>query len=306
MPTLLVLTGPTAVGKTACAIAWAEALGTEIISADSRQFYKEMRIGTAAPSAEELQRVKHHFIGHLSIHDSYNVYQFEQAALHKLQELFRTHEQVILTGGSGLYIDAVCNGIDDLPDADPALRENLRRMLQEDRVEELHQMLKEKDPEYYESVDKHNPIRLIRALEVCIQTGQSFSSLRRQQAKKRPFRIEKYCLQLPQEELYRRINQRVDQMIADGLLEEVRQLYPYRHLNALNTVGYKELFDYLDHKCSLEESVSQIKNNTRHYAKRQHTWFKRDKEYRLLTPEEAKKSLNGFFSIKTTKYLKNG
>lgn len=301
MPTLLILTGPTAVGKTACAVAWAKALGTEILSADSRQFYKEMKIGTAAPSTEELQQVKHHFIGHLSIHDNYNVYQFEQDALHTLQKLFQTHEHVILTGGSGLYIDALCNGIDDLPDADPALRENLRRMLQEDRVEELHQMLKEKDPEYYESVDKHNPIRLIRALEVCIQTGQSFSSLRRQQAKKRPFRIEKYCLQLPQEELYRRINQRVDQMIADGLLEEVRQLYPYRHLNALNTVGYKELFDYLDHKCSLEESVSQIKNNTRHYAKRQHTWFKRDKEYRLLTPEEAKKSLNGFFFNKNNK-----
>lgn len=289
MPTLLILTGPTAVGKTACAVAWAKALGTEILSADSRQFYKEMKIGTAAPSAEELQQVKHHFIGHLSIHDNYNVYQFEQDALHTLQKLFQTHEHVILTGGSGLYIDALCNGIDDLPDADPALRENLRRMLQEDRVEELHQMLKEKDPEYYESVDKHNPIRLIRALEVCIQTGQSFSSLRKQQEKRRPFRIRKYCLLLPKETLYKRIDLRVEQMMEAGLLEEARQLYPYRHLNALNTVGYKELFAFMEGKCSLEEAVCQIKNNTHHYAKRQITWFKRDKEYQFLSPEEAAK-----------------
>ncbi len=286
MATLLVLTGPTASGKTALAIRWAERLRTEILSADSRQFYREMRIGTAAPTPDELRRVPHHFVQHLSIQDSYNVYRYEQDALALLEKLFQTHENVILCGGSGLYIDAVCNGIDLLPDPDPELRENLQRMLRENRVEEFHQMLKEKDPEYYEVVDRNNPVRMVRALEVCIQTGQPYSTLRKQQAKERPFQIIKYAIALPREVLNERINRRVERMMEEGLEAEARQLYPLRHLNALQTVGYRELFDHFDGKCTLEESVEAIKAHTRQYAKRQMTWFKRDSGYRWISPEE--------------------
>ena len=285
MATLLVLTGPTASGKTALAIRWAEKFRTEIISADSRQFYREMRIGTAAPTEAELRRVPHHFVGHLSVNDSYNVYRYEQDVLTLLEKLFKQHDTVVLTGGSGLYIDAVCNGIDLLPDPDPALRENLWRMLRENRVEEFHQMLKEKDPEYYAVVDRQNPVRMIRALEVCIQTGQSFSSLRQQQAKKRPFQIQKYAISLPKEQLHERINRRVELMMAEGLEAEARSLYPLRHLNALQTVGYKELFEYFDGQCTLDESVAAIQTHTRQYAKRQMTWFHRDETYQWITPE---------------------
>lgn len=286
MATLLVLTGPTASGKTALAIRWAERLRTEIISADSRQFYREMRIGTAAPTPDELRRVPHHFVQHLSIHDSYNVYRYEQDALTLLEKLFQNHENVILCGGSGLYIDALCNGIDLLPDPDPELRENLHRMLRENRVEEFHQMLKEKDPEYYEVVDRNNPVRMVRALEVCIQTGQPYSTLRKQQAKERPFQIIKYAIALPREVLNERINRRVERMMEEGLEAEARQLYPLRHLNALQTVGYRELFDHFDGKCTIDESVEAIKAHTRQYAKRQMTWFKRDSGYRWISPEE--------------------
>ena len=285
MATLLVLTGPTASGKTALAIRWAEKFRTEIISADSRQFYREMRIGTAAPTEAELRRVPHHFVGHLSVNDSYNVYRYEQDVLTLLEKLFKQHDTVVMTGGSGLYIDAVCNGIDLLPDPDPALRENLWRMLRENRVEEFHQMLKEKDPEYYAVVDRQNPVRMIRALEVCIQTGQSFSSLRQQQAKKRPFQIQKYAISLPKEQLHERINRRVELMMAEGLEAEARSLYPLRHLNALQTVGYKELFEYFDGQCTLDESVAAIQTHTRQYAKRQMTWFHRDDTYQWITPE---------------------
>ena len=286
MATLLVLTGPTASGKTALAIRWAERLRTEIISADSRQFYREMRIGTAAPTPDELRRVPHHFVQHLSIHDSYNVYRYEQDALTLLEKLFLNHENVILCGGSGLYIDALCNGIDLLPDPDPELREKLHRMLRENRVEEFHQMLKEKDPEYYEVVDRNNPVRMVRALEVCIQTGQPYSTLRKQQAKERPFQIIKYAIALPREVLNERINRRVERMMEEGLEAEARQLYPLRHLNALQTVGYRELFDNFDGKCTIDESVEAIKAHTRQYAKRQMTWFKRDSGYRWISPEE--------------------
>ena len=286
MATLLVLTGPTASGKTALAIRWAERLRTEILSADSRQFYREMRIGTAAPTPDELRRVPHHFVQHLSIHDSYNVYRYEQDALTLLEKLFQNHENVILCGGSGLYIDALCNGIDLLPDPDPELRENLHRMLRENRVEEFHQMLKEKDPEYYDVVDRNNPVRMVRALEVCIQTGQPYSTLRKQQAKERPFQIIKYAIALPREVLNERINRRVERMMEEGLEAEARQLYPLRHLNALQTVGYRELFDNFDGKCTIDESVEAIKAHTRQYAKRQMTWFKRDSGYRWISPEE--------------------
>ncbi len=286
MATLLVLTGPTASGKTALAIRWAEQFRTEIISADSRQFYREMRIGTAAPTPDELRRVPHHFVQHLSIHDSYNVYRYEQDALTLLEKLFQNHENVILCGGSGLYIDALCNGIDLLPDPDPELRENLHRMLRENRVEEFHQMLKEKDPEYYEVVDRNNPVRMVRALEVCIQTGQPYSTLRKQQAKERPFQIIKYAIAMPREVLNERINRRVERMMEEGLEAEARQLYPLRHLNALQTVGYRELFDHFDGKCTIDESVEAIKAHTRQYAKRQMTWFKRDSGYRWISPEE--------------------
>lgn len=286
MPTLLVLTGPTASGKTSLAIKWAEKFRTEIISADSRQFYREMRIGTAAPAPDELRRVQHHFVQHLSIHDSYNVYRYEQDVLALLEKLFQHHEIVILCGGSGLYIDAVCNGIDLLPDPDPALRENLWQMLRENRVEEFHQMLKEKDPEYYAVVDKQNPVRMIRALEVCIQTGQPYSTLRKQQAKERPFQIIKHAIALPREVLNERINRRVERMMEEGLEAEARSLYPLRRLNALQTVGYRELFDHFDGKCTLEESVEAIKAHTRQYAKRQMTWFKRDSGYLWISPDE--------------------
>ncbi|MBR6918890.1 MAG: tRNA (adenosine(37)-N6)-dimethylallyltransferase MiaA [Bacteroidales bacterium] len=286
MATLLVLTGPTASGKTDLAIRWAEQFRTEIISADSRQFYREMRIGTAAPTPDELRRVPHHFVQHLSIHDSYNVYRYEQDALTLLEKLFQNHENVILCGGSGLYIDALCNGIDLLPDPDPELRENLHRMLRENRVEEFHQMLKEKDPEYYEVVDRNNPVRMVRALEVCIQTGQPYSTLRKQQTKERPFQIIKYAIALPREVLNERINRRVERMMEEGLEAEARQLYPLRHLNALQTVGYRELFDHFDGKCTIDESVEAIKAHTRQYAKRQMTWFKRDSGYRWISPEE--------------------
>ena len=286
MATLLVLTGPTASGKTALAIRWAERLRTEIISADSRQFYREMRIGTAAPTPDELRRVPHHFVQHLSIHDSYNVYRYEQDALTLLEKLFQNHENVILCGGSGLYIDALCNGIDLLPDPDPELRENLHRMLRENRVEEFHQMLKEKDPEYYDVVDRNNPVRMVRALEVCIQTGQPYSTLRKQQAKERPFQIIKYAIALPREVLNERINRRVERMMEEGLEAEARQLYPLRHLNALQTVGYRELFDHFDGKCTIDESVEAIKAHTRQYAKRQITWFKRDTGYLWISPDE--------------------
>ena len=286
MPTLIIVTGPTASGKTAFSIEMAKALNTVILSADSRQFYKEMSIGTAAPTEEELAQVKHHFVHHISIEDKYDVADYERDALQLLEELFKTHDTVIMTGGSGLFIDAVCNGIDAMPDVQPEIRQKVEKLLQEGGLKTLQDEVQRLDPEYFAIVDQQNPRRLQRALEVCYQTGQPFSSFRSGNTVQRDFEIKKYALLWERQALIERINNRVDLMMEQGLLEEAQSLYPKRHLNALNTVGYKELFAYFDGNCTLEEAVEQIKIHTRQYAKRQMTWLRRDKSYTWITPDE--------------------
>lgn len=283
---LIVVAGPTAVGKTVCAISLALHFDTEIISADSRQFYREMTIGTAVPSQQELSAVPHHFIRHLSIHDAYNVSRYETDALKTLEILFQRKQIVIIVGGSGLYIDAVCRGIDELPDPDPELRRELKQELADYGIQSLRDKLRIVDPDYYQRVDMANPVRLIRALEVCITTGKPFSSLRNQRPEKRPFRTIKIGLSLPRDLLNQRINQRVDEMVNNGLVEEARALLPFRRLNALNTVGYRELFDCFDGKISLQQAIADIKTHTRRYAKRQMTWFKKDEEITWFSPDD--------------------
>lgn len=285
--TLIVIAGPTASGKTALSIRLAQKLGTEIISADSRQFYKEMAIGTAKPAPHELAQVKHHFIDSHSITDNFNVGDFEQYGLALLHELFKTHNTVILTGGSGLYIKAICEGFDQLPDVDPAIREQLNATFDTNGIADLQEKLKQADPEYYAQVDINNPQRIIRALEVYQSSGQPFSSYRRKNYQERPFNILKIGLLWPREQLYERINLRVDEMIAQGLVDEVKALLPYRHLNALQTVGYTEIFDYLDGKTDLQTAIDLIKQNTRRFAKRQMTWFNKDKQINWMAPEMA-------------------
>lgn len=283
---LVVVAGPTAVGKTSVAINLSQRFGTDIISCDSRQFYKEMRIGTAVPSSIELAQAVHHFIGHLSVHDTYDVSRFETDALKKLNHLFNTHKIVIMTGGSGLYINAVCKGFDELPDKDPELRNKLQELLAEKGIVALQEQLRELDPLHFEKIDKSNPNRLLRAIEVCMLTGKPYSHLRKGQIKERPFNVLKIALNRSREELFERISERTDQMMAAGLLNEAKRLLPYRHKNALNTVGYRELFEHLDGKCSLDQAIINIKTNTRRYAKRQLTWFKKDPEYHWFHPEE--------------------
>ena len=286
MKTLIVIAGPTASGKTAYAINLAKKLDTVILSADSRQFYKEMSIGTAAPTEEELSQVKHYFVHHISIEDKYDIADYERDALHLLKELFKTHDQVVMTGGSGLYIDAVCNGIDEMPDVELEVREKVEKMLQEGGIVALCDELQRLDPAYFAIVDQQNPRRLQRALEVCYQTGKPFSLFRKGNAAKRDFDIKKYALLWDRQVLIERINRRVDLMMEQGLLEESKALYPKRHLNALNTVGYKELFACFDGKYSLEEAVEQIKIHTRQYAKRQMTWLRKDFGYQWITIDE--------------------
>jgi len=283
---LIVVAGPTAIGKTAFSIQLAQHFQTEILSADSRQFYREMRIGTAFPEPEELAAVKHHFIGNLSIDEDYNVAKYEEEVLAVLEKLFIKHDVVFLCGGSGLYIDAVCKGIDELPDYDPELRKKLKTELKDMGIEAFARKLKELDPEYYEVVDLNNPNRLLRAMEVCIQTGKTYTSLRKDTAKPRPFTIIKIGLNTDREALFQKIEDRVDEMMEKGLLEEVKSLLPQRSNNALNTVGYKELFLYLDGDFSLEQAIEKIKTNTRRYAKRQLTWFKRDEDIHWYKPDE--------------------
>ena len=237
-----------------------------------------MKIGTAAPTEEELKRVPHHFVGHLSIHDYYSCGKFEIDALAKCNELFQKHDTLIMTGGSMLYIDAICKGIDDVPNIDEELRSSLWKRFETDGIENLRNELKLLDPEYYATVDPKNGKRIIHALEICLQTGKPYSSIRKNSKKERPFIIEKIGITRPREELYERINLRVEKMFEDGLLEEARTLYPYRELNALNTVGYKELFEHFDGNWTLEYAKQMIQQNTRHYAKKQITWFKRDPE----------------------------
>lgn len=273
--TLFVIVGPTAIGKTATAIRVAQELGTEILSCDSRQFYKELNIGVARPSDEELAAVKHHFIANLSIHDSYNVSMYEHDALALLDDLFATHDTAVAVGGSGLYVDALCQGITEMPDPDPEIRAELKKRLQDEGIESLRSQLRLLDPEYYEQTDIANPLRIVRGLEMYLTTGRPFSQIRKSEIKKRPFDIVKIGLTCPRDELYSRINLRVDEMVRNGLEEEARNLLPFRQLNALNTVGYKELFDYFDDKITLEQAIADIKTHTRRYAKRQITWLQR-------------------------------
>ena len=284
--TLIVIAGPTASGKTAFAIEMAKRIGTVILSADSRQFYKEMSIGTAAPTEEELSQVKHYFVHHISIDDKYDVADYERDAIQLLDELFKTHDNVILTGGSGLFIDAVCNGIDAMPDVQPEIREKVEKMLEQGGLTALQNELQRLDPAYFSTVDQQNPRRLQRALEVCYQTGKPFSSFRSGNTVRRDFEIKKYALLWDRRQLIERIDKRVDLMMQQGLLEEAKRLYPKRHLNALNTVGYKELFAYFDGQCTLEEAIELIKIHTRQYAKRQMTWLRRDASYQWITADE--------------------
>ena len=286
--TLLVILGPTASGKTGVAIELAKHFNCEIISADSRQFYKEIPIGTAAPDEKQLSEIKHHFIGNLSIFDEFNVSQFEHDVLNLLNVKFKENPLMIMTGGSGLYIDAVCNGIDELPDPDEKLREELKLKLQQQGIESLQQQLKDLDPVYYNQVDLQNPKRLLRAIEVCLQTGKPYSELRKSKPAERDFNIIKIGLNLPREKLYSQINLRTEIMIKNGWIDEARAIFKYKHLNSLNTVGYKELFKYLSNEWALELAIEKIKTNTRRYAKRQITWFKRDHEIQWFTPHDTK------------------
>ena len=283
--TLIVIAGPTASGKTAYSIELAKKLNTVILSADSRQFYKEMSIGTAAPTEEELSQVKHYFVHHISIEDKYDVADYERDALQLLDELFKTHDSVIMTGGSGLFIDAVCNGIDAMPDVQSVIREKVQKLYDEGGLKALQDEVQRLDPDYYAIVDQLNPRRLQRALEVCYQTGKTFTSFRSGNTVQRDFDIKKYALLWDRQALIDRIDRRVDMMMEQGLLEEAKTLYPKRHLNALNTVGYKELFAYFDGQCTLEDAAEQIKIHTRQYAKRQMTWLRKDKSYQWVIPE---------------------
>ena len=282
---LVVLCGPTASGKTTVAVELAKFLKTEIISADSRQFYEDMKIGTAYPSESQLAEVPHHFVGHLLVTDSYNVSRFEKDALDRLDVLFNTYPVVILTGGSGLYIHAVCQGMDVLPDPDPHLRAELKEILAGKGIQALQEKLLGLDPIYYQTVDLNNASRLIRALEICITTGLPYSSLRSQKPRQRPFKVLKIGLELPREELNKRIDERVDRMLADGWLDEARDLYKFRDCNALNTLGYKEIFEHFAEKMRYSEAIEKIKTYTRRYAKRQMTWFRKDKEIHWFSPD---------------------
>ena len=277
------LAGPTASGKTATAIKLAKAFDAEIISADSRQFYKELSIGTAAPTAEELAQVKHHFVHNLSIEDKYDVADYEKDVMLYLKNYFKNHDVAIMTGGSGLFIDAVCNGLDEIPDISEEIRAKVTKMHEEGGIEALQKEVERVDNEYFQIVDKQNPRRLQRALEVYYQTGKPYSTFRQGNAVKRDFNIIKLAILWDRDKLIERINKRVDLMMQQGLLEEVKSVYPKRHLNSLNTVGYKELFDYLDGKCTLEQAVEQIKINTRQYAKRQMTWLRKRNDYQWFT-----------------------
>lgn len=286
MASLIVITGPTAVGKTELCIDIAKYYGVPIINADSRQIYRELKIGTATPTEEQLKSVKHYFVGSISIDNYYNASMYEQDVLTLLDKQFKHSSIQLLTGGSMMYIDAVCNGIDDIPTIREDIREEMKKRYANEGLEALCEDLRRLDPEHYEIVDKKNYRRVIHALEICYQTGRTYTSFRRQEKKQRPFKIIKIGLNREREELYHRINLRVDQMMTDGLLDEVQSLQSKRTNNALNTVGYKEMFTYLDGTLSLEEAVERIKGNTRRYARKQLTWFKRDEEMRWFHPQQ--------------------
>jgi len=284
---LICLIGPTSVGKTELSIRLAKELKTEIISCDSRQIYKEMRIGTAVPELSQLQSVKHHFIASESIHNYYSVYQYELDALKKTAELFKKYDQLVLTGGSGLYLNALIYGMDDIPDPDPEIRNRLEERLEKEGLDSLRFDLKRLDPEYYAEVDLRNPKRVMRGLEVCMTTGQTFSQFRNKSAQKRPFHHSILCLDRERSSLHTRINKRVDLMIESGLINEVKTLFPYRHLNALKTVGYRELFEAFEGKQTIETAIELIKRNTRRYARRQITWNRRYKNAKWFDATQA-------------------
>lgn len=286
-PTLIVLLGPTGVGKTELSLSIAEAYHTSIVSADSRQLYADIKIGTAAPTAEQLARVPHYFVGTLDLHDYYSAAQYEMEVLKKLEKLFRENDVVVLTGGSMMYIDAVCKGIDDIPTVDNETRQLMLERYEQEGLERLCAELKLLDPEYYQIVDLKNHKRVIHALEICYMTGKTFTSFRTQTQKERPFEILKIGLKREREELYERINRRVDIMMEEGLLEEARRVYPFRQLNSLNTVGYKELFNYLDGTWELPFAIEKIKQNSRIYSRKQMTWFKRDQHITWFHPEDT-------------------
>lgn len=295
MNTLIVITGPTAVGKTALCLGIAKHYDIPIINADSRQIYRDMRIGTASPTESQLAEVKHFLVGKLNLTDYYSASMFEQDVLEILKQQFSRPDSkniALLTGGSMMYIDAVCNGIDDIPTIEDEVRENLKKRLEQEGLERLCEELRLLDPEYYNIVDKKNTRRVIHGLEICYQTGKTYTSFRKRDKKERPFNIIKIALNREREELYCRINKRVNQMIEEGFIDEARALYGQRELNSLNTVGYKELFDYFDGIYSLEEAIERIKGNTRRYARKQLTWFKRDPEVKWFHPDNVDEIIN--------------
>lgn len=288
LPILLVIAGPTAVGKTALCVELAQKLRTEIISADSRQFYRELAIGTAKPTKEEQGGVKHHFIDSHSIQEYFSPGDFEREALILLERLFQKHEVVILTGGSGLYIKALLEGLDEMPEVDLVLREQLMQQLEKEGIAPLWEQLQRLDPMYAAQVDQQNPQRIVRALEVCLSTGKPYSDFRKKQSADRPFQAIKICLDRPREELYARIDQRMDQMLAQGLMNEAIQYQEFQHLYALKTLGYKEVYGHLRGEYDEAEMVRLLKRNSRHYAKKQLTWFRHQGEFQFLHPDEVK------------------
>lgn len=290
--TLIVLIGPTGVGKTELSLRIAEDFNTSIISSDSRQLYADLKIGTAAPTDEQLKRVPHHFVGTLKLTDYYSAAQYEAEVLHLLSYLFKTKDVVVMTGGSMMYVDAVCKGIDDIPTVDNETRELMKQRFEEEGLEPLCAELKLLDPEYYKIVDLKNPKRVIHALEICYMTGKTYTSFRTRNTQKRPFHIIKVGLTREREELYERINRRVDIMLEEGLLEEAKSVYIYKHLNSLNTVGYKELFKYLDGEWELPFAIEKIKQNSRIYSRKQMTWFRRDTDIQWFHPEQEREILD--------------
>ena len=309
MKTLLVVTGPTAVGKTVLCLELARHYGIPVINADSRQIFRDMKIGTAAPAEAELRQVRHFFVRELGLDEYYSASMYEQQVLALLERLFQTSDYALLAGGSMMYIDAVCNGIDDIPTVDDETRALMKRRLADEGLEALCEELRRLDPDHWAVVDRKNPRRVVHALEICHMTGRTYTSFRVKDERLkmkddrydyspltspsgRPFRIVKIGLNRPREELYERINRRVDQMMEQGLLDEARRLLPYRHLNALNTVGYKEMFAYLDGIWSLDEAVERMKGNTRRYARKQLTWFKRDPMVRWFSPDQKEDIIN--------------
>lgn len=293
LPTLLVIAGPTAVGKTALCVELAQKLHTEIISADSRQFYRELSIGTAKPTQEEQGGIKHHFIDSHSIQEYFSPGDFEREALILLQKLFQQHEVVILTGGSGLYIKALLEGLDEMPEVDLALREQLMQQLSSEGIGPLWEQLQRLDPAYAAQVDQQNPQRIVRALEVCLSTSKPYSDFRKKQSADRPFQSIKICLDRPREELYARIDQRMDQMLAQGLVQEAIKYQDFQHLYALKTLGYKEVYGHLRGEYDEAEMIRLLKRNSRHYAKKQLTWFKHQGEFKFMHPDEVKNQLLG-------------